>query len=182
MATRPAKLLQSLVGRPALVHGVLARRRLFERLDRGVEGPATLISAPAGSGKTQLVASWLEDATLPGPVAWVSVEPGEQDGMRFWGNVVRALQVSGAAKGAEALLALRPTPRVGAETFVRRLREGLAALADPVVLIIDDLHELQDPAAVERLAALVAYRLPTLLVVLISRRDPAIGLHRLRLS
>jgi LuxR family maltose regulon positive regulatory protein len=141
-----------------------------------------LVSAPAGSGKTQLVVSWLEQASLPGPVAWVSVERGARDGMGFWGDVVRVLQLSGAAAGAEALLTLTPAPRVAAVDFDRRLRDGLAALATPAVLVIDDLHELDDREALERLGALIAYRLPNLRVVLITRRDPAIGLHRLRVS
>lgn len=160
----------------------MPRPRLFGRLDRGVEGPATLVCAPAGSGKTQLVASWLEGAILPGPAAWVSVERGEQDWMRFWGSIVRALQSSGAAAGADVLEALSPAPRVGAREYVRRLSDGLATLGSPVVLVIDDLHELDAPDALDRLAALLAYRLPTLRIVMLTRRDPLIGLHRLRVS
>src|ERR671938_1359821 len=81
---------------PWLAPGLVARPRLFELLDRGAAHPVTLVCAPAGSGKTMLLASWLRSAELPGPVAWVNVERDEADATRFWGMVMDALRRSGA--------------------------------------------------------------------------------------
>jgi LuxR family transcriptional regulator, maltose regulon positive regulatory protein len=94
---------------PRLVAGLVAGPRLVEVLDRGVQGPVTVIAAPAGGGKPTLVSSWLRGAELPGPPAWVSVERDESDATRFWGTVIewlRPVQVtySGLWQTASALL------------------------------------------------------------------------------
>jgi len=95
---------------PRLVPGVVERPRLFALLDRGVAGPVTLVSAPAGSGKTMLIASWLRIAGPPGPVAWVDVERDESDATRFWIRVMDALRNSGAIAADDPLATLAPAP------------------------------------------------------------------------
>jgi LuxR family maltose regulon positive regulatory protein len=163
-------------GAPRLV----LRRGLFQRLSAGGRGGVTLVSAPPGSGKTALLRSWIEDARLGDRVAWVSVERGESDAQRFWLSVVTELR---GAVGGEALVEkLIPTPDFGGEAVVRRLLSDLDALDEPVVLVIDDLHELHSAEALAQLELLLT-RLPGVLrVVLATRRDPHLGLHRLRLA
>ncbi len=159
---------------------VVARRELFGLLsDDGSRG-VTLLSAPAGSGKTVLLRSWIEDAGLGDRVAWVSVERGEQDAQRFWLSVIGEVR---AAIGADAFVEKRgPAPVFEGEAVVGRLAAELGSLERPVVLVLDDLHELHAADALRQLELLIARRPPLLRVVLASRHDPRLGLHRLRLA
>ncbi|KFF98327.1 hypothetical protein IQ62_25245 [Streptomyces scabiei] len=159
---------------------VLARRPLLELLSDARSGGVTLVSAPAGSGKTVLLRSWIEGAGLDDRTAWVSVERGERDAKRFWLAVIEALR---AAVGADAFVEkLAPSPDFDGESVVARLVSELGSLDEPVLLVIDDLHELRSPEALAQLEVLLA-RLPALLrVVLATRHDPRLGLHRLRLA
>jgi LuxR family maltose regulon positive regulatory protein len=167
---------------PRLVAGLVNRPRLFELLDRGAEGPVTLVSAPAGSGKTMLLASWLRSVEPPGPVAWVAVSRDETDATRFWGLVMDELRHSGAIAQDDPLATLAPAPLGGQEEFVQRLLEGLGRLSSTVFLILDDLQELRSDDALRGLGRLLERVPPRLRVLLVSRRDPELGLHRLRLS
>jgi LuxR family transcriptional regulator, maltose regulon positive regulatory protein len=159
---------------------VVARRQLFGLLtDSGSRG-VTLLSAPAGSGKTVLLRSWTEHAGLRDRVAWVSVEHEEQDAQRFWLSVIGEVR---AAIGADAFVdRLEPAPVFQGEAVVQQLAAELGSLERPVVLVIDDLHELRAPDALRQLELLIARRPALLRVVLASRHDPRLGLHQLRLA
>ncbi|MGH2968475.1 MAG: LuxR C-terminal-related transcriptional regulator, partial [Solirubrobacteraceae bacterium] len=98
-----------------MVPGLVERPRLFELLDRGAAGPVTLLPAPAGSGKTMLLASWLSSAELPGPVAWIGVERDESDATRFLSTVIEALRRSDAIAPGDPLAALVPAPMDGGQ-------------------------------------------------------------------
>ena len=87
---------------------MVKRERLFAMLDRGAVSPVTLISAPAGSGKTMLVSSWLRSAEPPGAVAWVGVERDESDATHFWGMVMDAMRSSGVIAPDDPLLRSMP--------------------------------------------------------------------------
>jgi LuxR family maltose regulon positive regulatory protein len=156
------------------------RRALVERLSAGRPGGVTLVSAPPGSGKTALLRSWVEHARLSQRVGWVSVERDERDAQRFWLSVVTELR--GAVGGESLVETLMPTPDFEGVAVVRRLASDLEALDEPVVLVIDDLHELHSAEGLAQLELLLT-RLPRVLrVVLVTRRDPHLGLHRLRLA
>jgi LuxR family transcriptional regulator, maltose regulon positive regulatory protein len=189
MATKPAPAPSA--GAPADIHdpavprpmtGLVERPRLFALLDRGALGPVTLLSAPAGSGKTMLVSSWLRSAELPGTAAWVGVERDESDATRFWGTVMDALRRSGAIAPDDPLATLVPAPLGGQEEFLQRLLEGLGRLSRPVLLVIDDLHELRSEDGLRSLEHLLARAPAQLRTIVMSRRDPKLGLHRLRLA
>jgi LuxR family transcriptional regulator, maltose regulon positive regulatory protein len=161
----------------ALTSSVVPRRELFALLSR--EGASvTLLSAPAGSGKTVLLRSWIEDAGLRDRVAWVSVEREEQDAQRFWRLVIEALR---DALGG-LVDRLEPTPTFDGEAIVERLIGELGLLERPVVLVLDDLHELRSSEALRQLELLLSRRPPRLRVVMASRRDPRLRLHRMRLA
>ncbi len=163
-------------------HGSLpvARRGLFERLSAAGPAGVTLVSAPAGSGKTVLLRSWVDDSGLADRVAWLTVERDQRDPQRFWLAAVEKLR---AAVGADAFIEkLSPAPDFDGRALVERLLSELGSLEDPVVLVIDDLHELHAPEALAQLELLLDRRPPLLGVVLATRRDPQLGLHRLRLA
>ena len=168
--------------RPVGGHGspLVARRGLFERLSTGGPAGVTLVSAPAGSGKTVLLRSWIDEAGLADHVAWVTVERGERDPQRFWLAVVEKLR---GAVGADAFVEkLTPAPDFDGEAVVERLVSELGSLEEPVLLVLDDLQELQSPEALAQLGLLIDRRPRLLQVVLATRRDPQLGLHRLRLA
>jgi LuxR family transcriptional regulator, maltose regulon positive regulatory protein len=157
--------------------GVVQRAALFERLSAAAGGEVVLVCAPAGSGKSVLVRSWVEAVGLEHQVAWVSVAREERDGQRFWLSVIDALaRVVGSVERVTA------APGFRGEAVVEHLLSELAALEEPVVLVVDDLHELRSADALEWLGLFLA-RLPSLvLVVLMTREEPRLGLHRFRLA
>ena len=164
---------------PARPPLLVARTALYELLSAGLAGGITLVSAPAGSGKTILLRSWIETAGLRARTAWVSVERDEHDAQRFWLSVVEALR--GAAGVPGPVEKLTPTLEFDGGAVLERLVSGLRALEEPVLLVIDDLNQLLDPDALAQLEELLARRPPQLRVILATRHDPPLGLHRYRL-
>jgi LuxR family maltose regulon positive regulatory protein len=139
----------------------------------------TLISAPAGSGKTMLVSTWLNGGR---DVAWVGVERDETDPIRFWAAVMDALRASGALAEDDPLATLTPAPAGGQDEFLARLLDGLDRLPREVLLVLDDLHELRSAAALRGVEQLLGAAPVQLRTIVISRREPKLALHRLRLA
>jgi LuxR family transcriptional regulator, maltose regulon positive regulatory protein len=162
----------------ARTSSIVPRRELFGLLSSDGGSPVTLVSAPAGAGKTVLVRSWIDNAGLRDRVAWVTVDREEQDAQRFWLSVIAALRdtLGGLVERLE------PAPSFDGAAVVERLISGLASLELPVLLVIDDLHELRSAEALRQLELLLSRRPVSLVMVLASRRDPRLGLHRLRLA
>jgi LuxR family transcriptional regulator, maltose regulon positive regulatory protein len=157
---------------------VVSRPALFARL--GTSARVTVVSAPAGSGKTVLLRSWIGEAGLTGHAAWVPVGPDEQDPHRFWLSVVQAFRRTGPGSGL--IQAVSAAPDLDGWALVERLLADLAALEDRLWLVIDDVHELGSAEALRQLELLVMRAPPTLRFVLTSRHDVRLGLHRLRLD
>jgi LuxR family maltose regulon positive regulatory protein len=140
----------------------------------------TVVSAPAGSGKTTLVRSWIDEGGLHDRVAWPVVGPDERDPQRFWLAVLDA--VRGTVPGSGLARALTAAPGLDGWGIAERLLTDLAPLADRIWLVIDDVHELDSTEALRQLELLVM-RAPTpLRFVLLTRHDVRLGLHRLRLD
>ena len=163
---------------PAITGGIVFRRRLFARL-RGA-ARVTQLSAPAGSGKTFLLRSWIGEAGLADRVAWVSVPGGERDPRRFWISVADALRDTAA--GTRLVRAVTAEPDLDGWAMVERLLADLGALRDRIWLVIDDVHELASSEALRQLELLVMRGPAELRFVLATRRDVRLGLHRLRLE
>src|SRR4051794_41923132 len=96
---------------PPEQRAMVTRRRLLDALDVAVARPLTLLAAPPGAGKTALLGSWIASGRPPGPVAWLSLDPGDADRRRFWRAVLEALSRAGAGKRVTALAA-HPDARV----------------------------------------------------------------------
>lgn len=160
--------------------GLLVRPSLFARLTEAVTAGIVILSAPAGSGKTILLESWIRATGRAEQTAWATVDRGERDPQHFWLAVVGALRaIQGAAAAVDQRTA---TPEFDGDAFVDRLIGQLAGLASPVVLVIDDLHELGSADAQRQVERLLARRPDQLRVILATRHDLPLGLHRLRLA
>jgi LuxR family transcriptional regulator, maltose regulon positive regulatory protein len=156
---------------------LVQRDALFDRLSAGEGGEVVLVCAPAGSGKTVLLQSWIEAAGLEDRAAWVSVERAERDAQRFWLSVIDAL-----AGAVDVVERVAPAPIFHGRAVVEQVLADLELLEDPAMLLIDDLHELESADALEWLELFLAGLGCGLRVVLATREDPRVGLHRLRLS
>jgi LuxR family transcriptional regulator, maltose regulon positive regulatory protein len=165
-------------GVPLVAGGIVRRFALFDRLGRA--GRVTEVAAPAGSGKTLLLRSWIEQAGLGSCTAWVSVRREERDPQRFWVSVVEALRATGVVAGL--IGPLTAAPELDGWAVVERLLDDLASLEQRVWLVIDDVHELRSTDALRQLELLLMRAPHELRVVLASRHDLSLGLHRLRLE
>jgi len=159
----------------------VARQRLFGLLDEGTRGPLTLLAAPAGYGKTLLMTSWTTGARPPGPVAWVRVGPGDHHPPQFWAHVLAALRGAEVVPPDGLLAGLSPQVEIG-DGFLHTFVAGLFELRRPVVLILDDLHEATGQAVVGQLRFLLRHAPSQLRLVVATRSDPPLALHRLRVA
>ena len=158
--------------------GVVSRCALFGRL-AGAER-VVQISAPAGSGKTVLMRSWIAEAGLARQAAWVPVDGEVRDPRTFWVSVANALR--GTAAGSALVRPLTAAPDLDGWAVVERLLADLAGLGDRLWLVVDDAHLLDGDKVLPQLELLVLRAPPQLRLVLTARRDLRLRLHRLRLA
>jgi LuxR family maltose regulon positive regulatory protein len=166
---------------PRLSQRLFVRSRLLPLLDESLQHKLTLVSAPAGYGKTTLLAAWLQSRPKDNPgVAWLSLEPGDNDPLRFWMYVLAALDRSSPDIAAQALGALRAGQAPPFETALASLINALAMQATPIVLILDDYQVVGDPQVHASLIFLLEHLPPQLHLILLTRTDPPLRLSRLR--
>jgi LuxR family transcriptional regulator, maltose regulon positive regulatory protein len=158
--------------------GFVVRPQLTDRLTKGTAGAIVLVCAPAGFGKTALLADWARRD--PRPVAWLSLDDADNDPARFWRHVAAALDrvCPGVAGRVAALLQGRQPASF--EAVVTTLVNELAGVAEEVVLVLDDYHLLQAPQVHQSLGFLLEHQPTSLRLVVASRADPPLPLARLR--
>jgi ATP/maltotriose-dependent transcriptional regulator MalT len=140
-----------------------------------------LVEAPAGYGKSSLVAQWRASSAEGRQFAWVSADSRDNDVVRFWWHLVAALQRACPELEARDLLShLRPQPAGLPESLLAALVNELAALSAPVVVALDDYQSISNPECHEQMAFLLMHLPPTAQVVLITRVDPPLPIGRLR--
>ncbi|MGW0704524.1 LuxR C-terminal-related transcriptional regulator [Streptomyces sp. NPDC002643] len=167
---------------PARPVTFLRRQRLVDRLDQGLRTPLTLVNGAAGAGKTLLAADWA--AGLGQPVAWLTVEAGDRRPGVFWAYVVEALRSCGAPVSdalvdpADATGADHRLP--GAPAALPALAAALNALDRPVVLVLDEYDRVPAPEIAEQLEFVLRHAGPGLRLVLVTRTEPLLPLHRYR--
>ena len=165
---------------PRLRRSLVARPRLSERLSRGSAAKLTLISAPAGFGKTTLLAAWL--ATAAGEhrsVAWLSLEESDSQPALFWTYVITALQTAVPGVGASALPLLQ-SGRPPIETVLATVLNELSAVPHDVDLVLDDYHLADGHEVGAGMAFLLEHLPPQVHLVISTRADPLLPVARLR--
>jgi class 3 adenylate cyclase len=188
-SARSANLLTTKLFVPPARANLVLRPRLIAQLQAGLSGKLTLIAAPAGFGKTTLLATWLAASTeslgSSPRVAWVSLDSADNDPVRFWSYVIVALDTLAPGVGAPALSLLQaPQPPQIEIVLTTILNTFSAAYAMPpvadVLLVLDDYHVITDASIHRALALLLDYAPPNLHLVIATRADPALPLARLR--
>ncbi|MCB8924097.1 MAG: helix-turn-helix transcriptional regulator [Ardenticatenaceae bacterium] len=174
----PTSLLQTKLYAPRKRPLLVPRPHLIEKLNQGIHHKLTLISAPAGFGKTTLISEWI--AAEEWPTAWLSLDEGDADPIRFLTYFVAALQRVAPEIGHTILAGLQsPQPPPVASILTNLLNE-IAAMPQDVLFVLDDYHRVEAKAVDEALAFLLEHLPPTLHLVITTREDPQLQLPRLR--
>lgn len=174
----PTSLLQTKLYAPRARPLLVPRPRLIEKLNQGIHHKLTLISAPAGFGKTTLVSEWI--AQEEWPTAWLSLDESDTDPIRFLTYFVAALQRVAPEVGKTILAGLQsPQPPPVASILTNLLNE-VAAMPHSILFVLDDYHRVEANAVDEALAFLLEHLPPTLHLVITTREDPQLQLPRLR--
>jgi LuxR family maltose regulon positive regulatory protein len=166
---------------PGLRKEWVERQELLGHLS-GSAAKLILVDAPAGFGKTTLVAQWRAGAMRERRFAWVSLDRGDNDPARLWRHVVEALQRASPELGDERLGQWRGPPQDLARTLLPLLVNELAAVEAPVVLVLDDYHLIKERTCHQQFEFLLLHLPPRVQLVVITRADPPLPLARLRAS
>jgi LuxR family transcriptional regulator, maltose regulon positive regulatory protein len=176
----PGLLLETKLHVPRRRPGLVARPRLIDLLSRGAESTLTLVSAPAGFGKTSLLADWLAGAGADGRrEAWLSLDQRDNDPVLFWTYLVAALKTAVPGLGGSAL-SLLESPQPPMEAVLATLINDLSAISNDVVLVLDDYHVIDARDVLDGMVFLLEHLPPQIHLVIASRADPALPLARLR--
>ena len=180
-----SSLLATKLYRPAIPPKRVQRPQLIQRLNEGLESgrQVTLVSAPAGFGKTTCISEWVNGLSCP--VAWLSLDESDNDPARFFAYFIAALQKVDANLGREIEGVLRSGQLPPSEVISITLINNILELEGRFLLILDDFHVIQDRFILEVLEKLVVNLLEANLsqplhLVLLTREDPALPLARLR--
>ena len=176
----PAPILATKLYIPPSRRRVVLRPRLVERLNEGLAAgnKLTLVSAPAGFGKTTLVGEWV--AGCGRPVAWLSLDEGDSDLSRFLTYLIAALQTVAPGIGEGILAVLQSPQPPPLESTLTALLNEVAAIPSAIVLVLDDYHVLDAKPVDDALAFLVEHLPPQVHLVIATREDPTLPLARLR--
>jgi LuxR family maltose regulon positive regulatory protein len=164
---------------PKLQRRLVARPRLSGRLRRGAASRLTLISAPAGFGKTTLLAEWLAATPTEGSVAWLSLEENDSQPAVYWTYVITALQAVVPSAGTSALPLLQ-SGQPPIETVVATVLNELGTVPDDIYLVLDDYHLVDGPDIQAGMTYLLEHLPPQVHLVISTREDPDLPLARLR--
>jgi LuxR family maltose regulon positive regulatory protein len=160
--------------RPDLVQ----RTHLIDRLDKGINHKLTLISAPAGFGKTTLISEWISRSEIP--VAWISLDKGDNDPVQFIHYLIAALQSFDASIGQSALTMLQSPQKPPIESILTNLIKEITDISYDFILVLDDYHSL-DEKQVHNIVEFLLDHLPAQMhLVITTRVDPPLPLARLR--
>lgn len=167
---------------PSPGEGLVRRPRLEHWLDDGVERGLVTISAAAGSGKTQLVATWSRHQATPRDVIWVTLDVGDRDPVRFVEYVVAAIAATPSGRHATASLGALPPLASLTEPYLLTLSDAMSRLSADVVVVLDDFQAVVGSESERLLRRILRYQPERLRLIVLSRVEPALGQTRLRLQ
>ena len=179
VATSP--LLETKLYVPRWHTGLVPRPRLIESLDQGTERKLTLVSAPAGFGKSTVLAEWVAATPASGrPAAWVSLDQSDNDPALFWAYFIAALQTVQSSVGESALSLLHSAQPPPIEALLGTLLNEISTISDDFVLVLEDYHVIDSQPVHDGVAFLLDHLPPQMNLVITSRSDPPLPLSRLR--
>ncbi len=176
--TQPSHVLLTKLFTPHPPPNLVSRPRLTTRVEVGLAGRLTLISAPAGFGKTTLVSEWV--AGCGRPAAWLSLDEGDNDPVRFLTYLVAAVQTIAPHIGAAMLSMLQAPQPPPTEVILTALLNEVTSLPDPFLLVLDDYHVIDAHAVDQTLTFLLEHMPPQMRLVIATREDPPLPVARHR--
>ncbi len=174
----PIPILRTKLHRPPIDGAHLHRGHLLGRLNQSQHRPLTLVSAPAGYGKSTLVSCWIESCDVPS--AWVSLDESDNDLRLFLTYMVSAIEIISPDVCTETRSILKVDPLPPVAIIVRSLINELDRIENPIILALDDYHLIRERRIHELIAGLLHHPSPSMHLVLIARRDPPLQLTVLR--
>jgi len=171
-------LLTTKISVPRLPGEFVHRSRLTKRIDHGVKSSLTLLTAPAGFGKTNLLIEWKKQTDLP--VAWLTIDSDDNDLGHFIRYVIGALQTVEPGLGEDAIDLLQSSQDDGWKTGLTLLINELSAFPKEVVVVLDDFHTLENSVILQRMDFFLKYSPPNLHLIIASRSEPELDLAFLR--
>lgn len=156
----------------------IRRPRLIGKLNEGLDRKLTLVSAPAGFGKTTLLSMWLAESSSP--AAWLSLDERDSDFVRFLTYLVAALEAAGTTAGQRALHVLQSRYPPPPESVLTTLVNEVSTIPDELILVLDDYHAVGAQSVDDALAFLIEHLPPQIHLVVSTREDPRVSLPRLR--
>ena len=176
-------ILKTKITCPGIRSDIHPRHRLFRLLEKGLENRLILLSAPAGSGKTSLVASWL--GTLPKEaypaIAWFSIEESDNDPTRFWSYLVSSLAADLPAISEVLQPQISAPQQIDSSALLTTLLNLFAQVPSPVLLVLDDFHFIRSETILHSLAFAIEHLPANVHLILLTRSDPLLPLSRLRI-
>ena len=163
---------------PSIRSNQIARPRLSDLINVGMNHALILVSAPAGYGKTTLVSSWLKEKEIPS--AWLSLDGGDNDPIRFLQYLLAALVPIAPNIEDDILGMLQGIQPAQFENVINLLANELASFSDPFVLVLDDLHVLHSETVLKMISYLLEHIPPQMHLAILTRTDPPVPLARLR--
>jgi LuxR family maltose regulon positive regulatory protein len=173
-------LLKTKLHVPPVRSELVRRSRLLELLNRGLNRKLTLVSAPAGFGKTTLLCEWTASLEPPTQVAWLSLDEEDNDAVPFWTYLIAALQTVNADLGESALKLLQAPQPPGAQAILTPLLNEISTHAQKMILILDDYHLISTRAIHEGITFLLDHQPRNMHLAISTRVDPPLPTSRLR--
>jgi LuxR family transcriptional regulator, maltose regulon positive regulatory protein len=173
-----SSLLETKLFAPKAKADLIPRPELLTQLDKGLEVKLTMLSAPAGFGKTSLLSSW--QASTGVSLAWVSLDEGDNDIKQFWLYVCAAFGKLESSLSRASLLALRSPETAPIKAVLTDLMNRLSAFSQQVVLVLDDYHVIHTAAIHESLGFFLEHLPANVHLFLLSRADPPLHISKLR--